>query len=111
MKNNFCDSNYEIIFINDGSTDNSWNEICDVKKHNTNIIAINLQRNYGQATALQVWFENSSWDLIITLDWDGQNNPKDIKRLYDKMINENLDVVAWWRKDRKDKIEDRKSVV
>lgn len=103
MKNNFCDSNYEIIFVNDGSTDNSWNEICDVKKHNTNIIAINLQRNYGQATALQVWFENSSWDLIITLDWDGQNNPKDIKKLYDKMMSDNLDVVAWRRKNRKDK--------
>jgi hypothetical protein len=62
-----------------------------------------MQRNYGQATALQVWFENSNWDLVITMDWDWQNDPKDIKKLYDKMNKEWLDVVTWWRKKRKDK--------
>ena len=98
----FTTFEHEIIFVNDWSTDNSRNKICDIQKKNSNIIAINLQRNYWQATALQIWFENCSWDLIVTLDWDGQNDPKDIKKLYDKMVNNNLDVVAWWRKNRKD---------
>jgi glycosyltransferase involved in cell wall biosynthesis len=104
IHNNFSDFDYEIIFVNDWSDDNSWNEICNIQKNNKNIISINLQRNYGQATALQVWFENCNWDFIITMDWDWQNDPKDIKKLYDKMNKEWLDVVAWWRKKRKDKV-------
>ena len=102
INQDFWNFDYEIIFVNDWSTDNSWDEICTIQKNNKNIIAINLQRNYGQATALQVWFENCDWDLIVTLDWDGQNDPKDIKKIYDKMQQENLDVVAGRRKKRKD---------
>ena len=102
--NDFSGFDYEIIFVDDGSTDNSWNEICNIQKNNKNIIAISLQKNYGQATALQVWFKKCEWDLVITLDWDGQNDPKDMKRLYDKMNKEWLDLVAWWRKRRKDKL-------
>lgn len=104
INNDFPSHKYEIIFINDWSTDNSREEICNIQENNENIIAINLQRNYGQATALQVWFENCNWDLIVTLDWDLQNDPKDIKKLYDKMQKEWLDIVTWWRKKRKDKI-------
>ena len=54
LKNNFSNFDYEIIFVNDGSIDASWNKICSIKKNNKKIIAINLQRNYGQSTALQV---------------------------------------------------------
>jgi len=104
MKNDFSNFNYEIIFVNDGSIDDSWDEICSIKNSNKNIIAINLQRNYGQSTALQIWFQNCDWDLVVSLDWDGQNDPKDIKKLYDKMNKDWLDVVAWWRKNRKDPI-------
>lgn len=102
ISKNFSKHNYEIIFVNDWSTDNSWDEICNIQKNNKNIIAINLQRNYGQSTALQVWFENCSWDLIITIDGDWQNDSKDIKKLYNKMQEEDLDVITWWRKIRKD---------
>lgn len=100
----FSKSDFEIILVNDWSSDSSRQEICNIQKNNKNIIAINLQRNYGQATALQVWLENCNGDIIVTLDWDWQNDPKDIKKLYDKMISENLDVVAWRRKKRKDPI-------
>jgi glycosyltransferase involved in cell wall biosynthesis len=104
MTQDFPKFDFEIIFVNDWSTDNSRNEICNIQQNNKDIIAINLQRNYGQSTALQVWFENCSGDLIITLDWDGQNDPKDIKKMYEKMQQENLDVIAWRRKERKDRI-------
>lgn len=104
MTENFSKSDFEIIFVNDGSTDNSRDEICDIQERHKNIIAINLQRNYGQATALQVWFENCNGDVIITMDWDGQNDPQDIKKLYNKMQEDDLDVVAWRRKNRKDSI-------
>ena len=103
ISKDFSNFDYEIIFVNDWSNDNSRNEICDIQKNNTNIVAINLQRNYGQATALQIWFENCDGDLVITIDWDWQNDPKDIKKLYDKMQLEWLDVVTWRRKKRKDK--------
>ena len=102
ISKDFSDFDYEIIFINDWSSDNSRNEICDIQKNNKNIVAINLQKNYGQSTALQAWFEICNWDFIITMDWDWQNNPKDIKKLYDKMNEEWLDVVTWWRRKRKD---------
>lgn len=102
MNNDFFWYEFEIVFVNDGSDDNSRDEICNIQKNDKNIVAVNCQRNYGQATALQIWFENCNWDLIITLDWDWQNDPKDIKKLYDKMKKEWLDVVAWRRRKRRD---------
>ena len=103
LNQDFSDFSHEIILVNDGSNDKSRDEIMKLKEKSENIIAINLQRNYGQATALQVWFEYCSGDLVVTMDWDGQNDPKDIKKLYDKMQSEWLDVVAGWRKERNDK--------
>lgn len=94
---------YEIILVNDWSTDKTWENLKRIKEDNQwTIIVITLQRNYGQSIALEAWFKNCLWDIVVTLDGDWQNDPKDIKRLYDNLNNEWLDVVAWWRESRKD---------
>lgn len=90
---------YEIIFINDGSSDNSLIELKKLK----DIKIINLNRNYGQATALDAGFKEAKGEIIVSLDGDGQNDPKDISKLLKKLKEENLDVIAGWRKHRKDK--------
>ena len=89
---------YEIIYINDASTDGSLVELEAL--HGATII--NLNRNYGQATSLDAGFKHARGELIISLDGDGQNDPSDIPLLIKKLTDDNLDVVAGWRKDRKD---------
>ncbi|MFA5856411.1 MAG: glycosyltransferase family 2 protein [Candidatus Pacearchaeota archaeon] len=90
---------YEIIYINDGSTDNTFKELKALSK----VTILNLNRNYGQATALDAGFKRSKGEIIISLDGDLQNDPKDIPKLLEKLEKDNLDVVAGWRKFRKDK--------
>ncbi len=90
---------FEIIYINDGSTDNSLNVLKKLKK----VRIIDLNRNYGQATALDAGFKSSRGEFVVSLDSDLQNDPRDIPKLLEKLQKENLDVVAGWRKDRKDK--------
>ncbi len=90
--------NYEIIYVNDGSSDNSLEVLKKLKGSRI----INLNRNYGQATALNAGFRLSAGNIVISLDSDMQNDPADIPKLIRKLKAENLDVVAGWRKKRKD---------
>ena len=83
-ENNFS---YEIIFIDDGSRDNSWKVIESISARDKNVKAISFSRNYGKSPALFVGFEKAEGDVIITMDADLQDNPDEIPELF-KMISE-----------------------
>lgn len=89
---------YEIIYVNDGSSDGSLRELKKLKR----VKIIDLNRNYGQATALDAGFKEAKGEIVISMDGDLQNDSKDIPKLLKKLKDENLDVVAGWRKNRKD---------
>jgi len=92
---------YEIIFVNDGSTDNSWNIIKQLAEKDKRVIGVNFRRNFGQTAAMSAGFETARGDIIITMDGDLQNDPEDIPKLLEK-IDEGYDIVSGWRKNRKD---------
>ncbi len=92
-------ADFEIIYINDGSTDGSLTELNALE----GVTVIDLNRNYGQATALDAGFRAATGDIVVSMDGDGQNDPTDVPKLLQKMEAENLDVVAGWRKVRSDK--------
>ena len=93
---------YEIIFINDGSTDNSWKVIEELKEKNENIHAIKFRRNYGKSPALYCGFERAKGDVVITMDADLQDSPDEIKPLYDMITKEGYDLVSGYKKKRYD---------
>jgi len=96
------DVKYEVLFINDGSTDNSEEKLLAISKKYNNFYLINLRRNYGQTAAMQAGFDNAKGEIIIPMDGDLQNDPADIPKLI-KKIEEGYDVVSGWRKNRLDK--------
>lgn len=93
--------NYEIIFVNDGSTDHSQILIDSLAEKDPSIKAIELKRNYGQTAAMMASFDYSSGDIIIPMDADLQNDPKDIPMLLEK-LDKGYDVVSGWRINRND---------
>ena len=95
------DFEYEIILVDDGSTDGSWQRIVDLQKHYPQLRGIKLKRNYGQTSAMVAGFENAAGRIIITMDGDMQNDPADMPLLLEK-IDQGYDIVSGWRKDRKD---------
>jgi len=96
---------WELILINDGSSDNTRKTLdASVARHGTHIRPIHLQRNFGQTAAMQAGIDAARGDVIATMDGDLQNDPVDIPRLVDRLFKEDLDMVAGWRKDRKDKL-------
>ncbi len=94
-------ADFEIIFVNDGSEDESAVILNSLAKQNPGIKVIHLLRNYGQTHAMMAGFDHASGDIIISMDGDNQNDPSDIPKLLAKM-DEGYDVVSGWRKDRKD---------
>ena len=95
---------YEIILIDDGSTDESWEVIQTLSKNSTDIKGIKFKRNYGKSQALHAGFLNCNGDVVFTMDADLQDDPKEIPEMYDMIINDNYDLVSGWKKKRFDSI-------
>ena len=94
--------NWELILVDDGSTDESRSLLKSLAKDHHNLRVLLLSKNFGQTPAIQAGFDHAKGNVIVTLDSDLQNDPKDIPLLVNKLKNENLDLVVGWRKDRKD---------
>ena len=99
--NNFT---YEVIFVNDGSTDNSWEVIERLKARSPFIKGIKFRRNYGKSPGLHCGFERAQGDVIITMDADLQDSPDEIPELYSMIMEDGYDLVSGWKKKRYDPI-------
>jgi glycosyltransferase involved in cell wall biosynthesis len=95
---------YEIIFIDDGSTDDSWQEITLLASKNKHVKGIRFLKNFGKSQALHAGFEMAQGDVIITMDADLQDNPDEIPELYNIINSEGFDLVSGWKKKRYDSI-------
>tara|TARA_Y100000992_G_scaffold124575_1_gene81685 strand:- start:1765 stop:2715 length:951 start_codon:yes stop_codon:yes gene_type:complete len=95
---------YEIIFVDDGSTDNSWSVITRLAKKNTNTRGILFSKNYGKSQALHAGFKLSNGEFIITMDADLQDSPEEIHEMLNKLKEKNLDLISGWKKKRYDSI-------
>ena len=96
------DKEYEIIMINDGSTDGSWKEIETLAKEDEHIRAISFRRNYGKSAALFEGFKAAQGDVVVTMDADLQDDPEEIPELYRMIMEEDYDLVSGWKKKRHD---------
>ena len=100
-KNQFT---YEMIFVNDGSKDNSWQVIQDLSKQYSTIKGISFARNYGKSAALHEGFQKASGQVVITMDADLQDSPDEIPELYRMITQEGYDLVSGWKQKRFDPI-------
>ncbi len=99
LQNNFS---YEIIFIDDGSTDDSWQVIEQLREADPNIKGIKFQRNYGKSAALNEGFKAAQGEVIITMDADMQDSPDEIPELRRMIVEDGFDIVSGWKKKRYD---------
>ena len=90
---------YEIIFIDDGSTDNSWKIIQQIAAEDEAVKGIKFNRNYGKSQALHVGFDKAQGDVIITMDADLQDNPEEIPELYQLITTEDYDLISGWKRN------------
>ncbi len=98
-ENGFC---YEVIMVDDGSRDASWDVVCSLSKANPAIRGIKFRRNYGKSAALNVGFEHARGDVVITMDADLQDSPDEIPELFRMIKQEKYDLVSGWKKVRYD---------
>ncbi|MFA7115771.1 MAG: glycosyltransferase family 2 protein [Bacteroidales bacterium] len=101
-KSDLKDKEYEVVMVDDGSTDGSWDIIKKLSSTNKNIRGISFRRNYGKSAALFTGFQAVEGDVIITMDADLQDSPDEIPSLYHKLVDENLDLISGWKKKRYD---------
>jgi glycosyltransferase involved in cell wall biosynthesis len=99
LANNYS---YEVIMVDDGSTDNSWNVIEGLRTKNEAVKGIKFQRNYGKSAALNEAFKAAQGEVIITMDADMQDSPDEIPELRRMILEENFDIVSGWKKKRYD---------
>ncbi|MBC5837231.1 glycosyltransferase family 2 protein [Flavobacterium muglaense] len=95
---------YEVIFLDDGSTDKSWSIIEQFAQENPHIKGVRFMRNFGKSQALHAGFAKAQGDVIITMDADLQDSPEEIPGLYNMVTNENYDLVSGWKKKRYDSV-------
>lgn len=93
---------YEIVFVNDGSTDHSWSVIETLSEENSNVHGIKFRHNYGKSAALYCGFRAANGDVVITMDADLQDSPDEIPELYKMITEEKYDLVSGWKKKRYD---------
>lgn len=93
---------YEVIMVDDGSTDNSWLVIQQLREKNSHIKGIKFQRNYGKSAALNEGFKAAQGNVVITMDADMQDSPDEIPDLYNMIVQEGFDMVSGWKKKRYD---------
>ncbi|MEN8222257.1 MAG: glycosyltransferase family 2 protein [Acidobacteriota bacterium] len=94
---------YEIIFINDGSSDRSFEELMKLRENDKSVRIINFRKNFGQSAAMSAGFDLSTGDYVVTLDADLQNDPADIPEVFER-LEDGYDIVNGWRKKRKDSL-------
>ena len=95
---------YEIIFIDDGSTDNSWATIQQLAEKDSHVKGIRFLKNFGKSQALHAGFDQAQGDVVITMDADLQDNPEEIPELYHMIVNDKYDMVSGWKKKRYDSV-------
>ena len=95
---------YELLFIDDGSNDKSWEVIIQLVSQDTAVRGIRLSRNYGKSAALGVGFDNAKGNVVFTMDADLQDDPEEIPAMYDMMVNQGYDLVSGWKQKRRDPI-------
>jgi glycosyltransferase involved in cell wall biosynthesis len=95
---------YEILFIDDGSTDNSWKVIKTLSDNNPNIKGLRFLKNFGKSQALHAGFAKAAGDVVITMDADLQDNPEEIPKLFQMVTHQGFDLVSGWKKKRYDSV-------
>lgn len=93
---------YEVIVVDDGSTDGTWDEVKNISKSNPNVHGISFRRNYGKSAALYCGFEKAQGEVVFTMDADLQDSPDELPEMYRMIIEEDYDIVSGWKEKRKD---------